>query len=275
MRTGRRTRFAALVVGVALALVGVSANATTPGPNPTSGPTDGGSQVTLPKPEANLEFVQVSAGGHHSLAIATDGKTYAWGLNSSGQLGNGASGSGAHSSVPVVVGGEVQVTGVLFGEVPATDLIDNGDGSVTVTSPAHVAGAVDVSVEWTLGGVAQDPVVYPDAFTFEDPVAPEVVVERFAGSSRYGTNLALLEATFVAGDPLFGATGLDFPDALSAAVPAGKTDQRLVLAQKTCIPGPVVPDWIKGSGSTVTNVTLVGGTGVLTDGVQKLAPCEG
>lgn len=68
---------------------------------------------------------------------------------------------------------------------------------------------------------------------------------------------------------------MDFPDALSAAVPAAKPKQRLVLSQRDCIPGPVVPEWIKGSASTVTNATLVGGTGVLSKAVENLTACKG
>lgn len=39
---------------------------------------------------AGVRFVQVSAGGNHSLAIGDDGRTYAWGLDAQGQLGDDA-----------------------------------------------------------------------------------------------------------------------------------------------------------------------------------------
>ncbi|MBI0070969.1 InlB B-repeat-containing protein [Bifidobacterium sp. W8115] len=47
-----------------------------------------------------LKAIQVSAGSWHSLAVGSDGYTYAWGLNEDGQLGNNKS---RNSSVPVRV----------------------------------------------------------------------------------------------------------------------------------------------------------------------------
>ncbi|MDT7513484.1 chromosome condensation regulator RCC1, partial [Bifidobacterium sp. H1HS10N] len=51
---------------------------------------------------ADFTYLQVSAGGDHSLAVGSDGNAYAWGINNYGQLGNN-SGSYASSSVPVRV----------------------------------------------------------------------------------------------------------------------------------------------------------------------------
>ncbi|WP_099327419.1 InlB B-repeat-containing protein [Bifidobacterium asteroides] len=48
----------------------------------------------------DFTYVQVAAGGYHSLAIGSDGYTYAWGNNDFGQLGNNTT---ANSSVPVRV----------------------------------------------------------------------------------------------------------------------------------------------------------------------------
>ncbi|MDT7511814.1 RCC1 domain-containing protein, partial [Bifidobacterium sp. H6bp9] len=47
-------------------------------------------------------YLQVSAGGLHSLAVGSDGNAYAWGNNSDGQLGNGTSAS--YRNTPVKVG---------------------------------------------------------------------------------------------------------------------------------------------------------------------------
>jgi len=55
-------------------------------------------------------IIDVAAGAGHTLALAADGTIYAWGDNSSGQLGNGTAGD---SSVPVAV----SVGGALAGKV--------------------------------------------------------------------------------------------------------------------------------------------------------------
>ena len=51
----------------------------------------------------DFTYVQVSAGGQHSLALGSDGYVYAWGYNDAGQLGNDSSDSQSYSSVPVRV----------------------------------------------------------------------------------------------------------------------------------------------------------------------------
>ena len=58
---------------------------------------------TYPDLPADFTYLQVSAGGDHSLAVGSDGYAWAWGYNYNGQLGNNSSGSYANSSVPVRV----------------------------------------------------------------------------------------------------------------------------------------------------------------------------
>ncbi|WP_332460641.1 MULTISPECIES: RCC1 domain-containing protein [Bifidobacterium] len=59
--------------------------------------TGGGSRNTpamVPKPAgtpADFTYLQVSAGGSHSLALGSDGNAYAWGYNADGRLGDGTS----------------------------------------------------------------------------------------------------------------------------------------------------------------------------------------
>ena len=89
-------------------------------------------------------------------------------------------------------------------------------------------------------------------------------VSRLAGADRYGTNLAVNDFLNTQMDSrstsqIWIATGKDFPDALSAAVPAGALNKRLVLSNGKCIPKPVVSSWIEGVGARVSNVYLVGG----------------
>lgn len=70
------------------------------------------------------------------------------------------------------------------------------------------------------------------------------------------------------------ATGNTFPDAVSGGVPAGHLSQRLVLSNGRCIPAPVVSNWIRGADSQVSQVSLIGGTGVLGQGVFNLTECK-
>ncbi len=71
--------------------------------------------VTMPP---GVTFTSVSASiGTYSVALGSDGKTYAWGSNGSGQLGNGTT---TNSSIPVAV---TMPPGVTFGN--AEPLVDS------------------------------------------------------------------------------------------------------------------------------------------------------
>ncbi|MDT7510123.1 InlB B-repeat-containing protein [Bifidobacterium sp. H1HS16N] len=111
-----------------------------------------------------LNAVQISAGHCSSFAIGMNGNAYAWGWNAYGQLGNDSIPTGENNSkaqslvpVPVVLNLQLVITGVKFDQTPATGL-KHGDGSsVSVLTPAHQPGTVTVSVDYTLGGAAQQP----------------------------------------------------------------------------------------------------------------------
>jgi alpha-tubulin suppressor-like RCC1 family protein len=67
----------------------------------------------------------VAGGGHHSLALKSDGSVWAWGWNVRGQLGNG---TGNDSDVPVQVPGLSGVTAIAAGSEHS--LAVRSDGSV-------------------------------------------------------------------------------------------------------------------------------------------------
>lgn len=81
-------------------------------PTPNRGPDTGGTTVAVEAPEGRT-FTSISAGRTHSLAIGSDGKTYAWGENGAGQLGDG---SWVNQNYPVEV---AMPDGVTFTEVYA------------------------------------------------------------------------------------------------------------------------------------------------------------
>ena len=103
-----------------------------------------------------FKAVCISASHNHSLAIGQDGKAYAWGKNEYGQLGNTS--IPANSPAPVTTMFDptpLNITGVKFDQTVIGALGQNGDGSVTLATPAHNPGRADVIVDWSLGGIVQ------------------------------------------------------------------------------------------------------------------------
>ncbi|MCL2173995.1 IPT/TIG domain-containing protein, partial [Candidatus Saccharibacteria bacterium] len=71
---------------------------------PDHGPVGGGTTVTITGTnfEQTVEWKQISAGGYHTCAIASDDQLYCWGNNNYGQLGDGTNNN---SSTPIAVAG--------------------------------------------------------------------------------------------------------------------------------------------------------------------------
>jgi len=67
---------------------------------------------------AGVSITQIAAGGYHSLALGSDGHVYAWGVNASGQLGNGTT---INSSAPVAVSAGAIPAGVSITQIAAGD----------------------------------------------------------------------------------------------------------------------------------------------------------
>ncbi len=112
---------------------------------------------TYPDLPEGFTYVQVSAGQYHSLTLGSDGNAYAWGYNNAGQLGNPDAGSRSLVPVPVTFNLQLVITGVRFDQTAVSGLTHSNDNSVTVLTPIHVPGMVTVSVDYTLGGTAQQP----------------------------------------------------------------------------------------------------------------------
>ena len=98
-----------------------------------------------------LKAVQANAGFYHSLAVGSDGYAYAWGVNGSGQLGNGAT-SQSNVPVPTVFNLTPVISAVRFDRDPSKGLTRGDNNSVTVLTPEHQPGKVIVSVDYTQGG---------------------------------------------------------------------------------------------------------------------------
>ncbi|MBI4494743.1 MAG: IPT/TIG domain-containing protein, partial [Chloroflexi bacterium] len=154
---------------------------------------------TTPVQVSGLGGVAAMAGGDlHSLALASDGTIWAWGLNSSGQLGDGSTTS---RRTPVQVSGLSGVVAVAAGSAHSLALgsggtvrawgLNNygqlGDGT-TVTSgcycrstPVQVSGLSGVTVTAVDAGSRHSLAVAAAATPASTPTA--VVVEQLVGSS--------------------------------------------------------------------------------------------
>src|SRR5690606_36899360 len=99
-----------------------------------------------------------------------------------------------------------------------------------------------------------------------------LTVNRMSGSDRFLTNLSVNEAFFATEAPrVLMATGMDFPDALSATVLAGRNSLPMLLTESRCV-YPGTANFIDGRGTT--RIDLVGGEGVLSPGgVARLVRC--
>jgi len=129
------------------------------------GSTSNRTTPVVVSPLSGVTFTEISASEYAAAALGNDGQIYTWGVNDFGQLGNAGNAQNRAEPMPVMLP-EPVVTGVTFDGVAGTDLVENGDGTVTVTAPPHAPGPVDVTVEWSLDGTAQPAVNYSAGYTY-------------------------------------------------------------------------------------------------------------
>lgn len=92
------------------------------------------------------------------------------------------------------------------------------------------------------------------------------LVERLAGLDRYSTAVAVSQSEFDPGVPAaYIATGLDFPDALSAVPVAGLAGGPILLVPGTSIPGSVRSELTR---LAPKSIVVLGGTAVVSAQVQ-------
>ncbi|MET3975712.1 cell wall-binding repeat-containing protein [Cellulosimicrobium sp. TH-20] len=95
-------------------------------------------------------------------------------------------------------------------------------------------------------------------------------VVRFAGKNRYETSVALNRDVFEWANGALLATGAGYADALAGAAAAGYIPVPLWVVPSTCVPAAVLGD---GAALGVSTYVLLGGRGVLGDGVASLRQC--
>ena len=90
-----------------------------------------------------------------------------------------------------------------------------------------------------------------------------IAVDRRAGEDRYATAAALADPD---ADRAFVASGEDFPDALTAAAPAGLSQAPMLLTDPDELP-EATRDWL--AAAAPSEVVLVGGAGAVTESVAE------
>ena len=141
------------------------------------------------------------------------------------------------ASGPLAGGTKVTITGtgftgasvVDFGVVPAAAFTVVSATQIQATTPAGLAGPVDVKVQNPAG---TSPVTAADQFTYTSSVPPrQTAVYRDAGADRVGTGIAVSRQRWTAGSAkaVVLATILNFPDALAGGPLAAKKNGPLLL----------------------------------------------
>ena len=115
--------------------------------------------VTVNLPSAPASLKSVALGGSHSVAVMSDGKVYAWGINDGGQIGlPGPFGAANYSPLPVLVNGVDSVKAAAGGDGHSLalrtdgtvwawgrdDFGQSGTGGSTTNVPAPVLNLSDI-----------------------------------------------------------------------------------------------------------------------------------
>ncbi|WP_285113900.1 cell wall-binding repeat-containing protein [Leifsonia sp. fls2-241-R2A-40a] len=144
-----------------------------------------------------------------------------------------------------------------------TASIVNGTWSVSLAGAPAGATSYTVSAAW--GTFSTGPAVTGDV----------VATQRIAGSDRFDTSVAIAKQAYPAtADTVYVATGLNYPDALSAGPAAAKEKAPLLLT------GPTLPESVRAEIASLhpRHIVIVGGLSAVPAAVEtalaKLAPVE-
>ncbi|MER3390608.1 MAG: cell wall-binding repeat-containing protein [Microcella sp.] len=97
------------------------------------------------------------------------------------------------------------------------------------------------------------------------PPTPPGEVHRLSGSDRFATSAQISSRTFPSGaSTVYVASGLDFPDALSAAALAGAADAPLLLVTRSSVPSVILRELRR---LDPDRIVVAGGSGVVASSV--------
>ena len=172
------------------------------------------------------DAVSVSANGEHSCAVHATGEVSCWGDNWEGEFGNGESGPGIQSAVPVKASGVADAVAVASGYNHTCALREGGKVSCWGNNEfGQVGNGVDFVSEALDGSLIVDPVEVvslDDAIAVSAGGAYSCALRETGEISCWGTNtygqLGNIQATFSNPTPL-PVSGID--DAVVIAAGAG------------------------------------------------------
>ncbi|MGI6484634.1 MAG: fibronectin type III domain-containing protein [Candidatus Dojkabacteria bacterium] len=156
---------------------------------------------------SNINAGAISGYGH-VCGIGSDGRTYCWGYNNAGQLGNGNTGtnSGAPSLTQFFINFDYEITvGNLEGDdVVITQSVPAGSSSITLSPiPAHKVGIASISLKNVTANVTSNSVSY----TYNNLPTPSISsVSPSIISPSGGTNVSISGTSFLDYTPISGMT---------------------------------------------------------------------
>ena len=151
---------------------------------------------------ADFTYVQVNAGGYHSLAVGSDGYAYAWGDNTSGQLGNDGT---SNLSSPVRVFASAQSTSSSGPWLKAVQVSCGANHSLAAGSDGNVhvwGGNTDGQLgNDSISTWGYSPVPVPPVFS-QRPVITGVRFDTSSSTNlipRYGNTVTVFAPAHVPG----------------------------------------------------------------------------
>lgn len=144
-------------------------------------------------------------------------------------------------------------------------------GPLLLTTPNSLPGVIadelerlDPALVVVVGGTG---VVSNRVVNAVRAVVPDATVRRDSGVNRYATSRVIADRAFATAATAFVATGANFPDALSASAAGGALDAPVILVDgaSSRLDGATL-DLLDDLG--VTSVTIVGGTGAVSRGIE-------
>lgn len=154
--------------------------------------------------------------------------------------------------------------------VPGSSFTASGSKlTIKVTSASSTSAKVQFSFAGSTPPASDPPATKPPA-TYKLPLAER----KFDGKNRFDTAAKVSKANFSAkGGTVIVATGLDYPDSLSAAPLGAKLNAPLLLTKPSALPAETASE-IKRLAPK--RILVIGGTGAVSGGVQtklrELAP---